>query len=88
MYWFWYITVIPYGGTYIIYYLCILEVLNPHFQESFHISKAMSALTQAAVYGAYFLMALPAGWIIRKWGYRRGVITTTANITKIFKSEK
>lgn len=40
-----------------------------------HISKAMSALTQAAVYGAYFLMALPAGWIIRKWGYRRGVIT-------------
>lgn len=53
----------------------ILEVLNPHFQESFHISKAMSALTQAAVYGAYFLMALPAGWIIRKLGYRRGVIT-------------
>ena len=53
----------------------ILEVLNPHFQESFHISKAMSALTQAAVYGAYFLMALPAGWIIRKWGYRRGMIT-------------
>ena len=53
----------------------ILEVLNPHFQESFHISKAMSALTQAAVYGAYFLMALPAGWIIRKWSYRRGVIT-------------
>ena len=53
----------------------ILEVLNPHFQESFHICKAMSALTQAAVYGAYFLMALPAGWIIRKWGYRRGVIT-------------
>ena len=53
----------------------ILEVLNPHFQESFHISKTMSALTQAAVYGAYFLMALHAGWIIRKWGYRRGVIT-------------
>ena len=25
----------------------ILEVLNPHFQESFHISKAMSALTHA-----------------------------------------
>ena len=53
----------------------ILEVLNPHFQESFHISKTMSALTQAAVYGAYFLMALPAGKIIQKWGYRRGVIT-------------
>ncbi len=53
----------------------ILEVLNPHFQESFHISKTMSAFTQAAVYGAYFLMALPAGWIVRRWGYRKGVIT-------------
>ncbi len=53
----------------------ILEVLNPHFQQSFHISKTMSALTQAAVYGAYFLMALPAGRIIKKWGYRSGVIT-------------
>lgn len=53
----------------------ILEVLNPHFQSQFQISKAMSALTQTAVYGAYFLMALPAGWIIRKWGYRRGVVT-------------
>lgn len=53
----------------------ILEVLNPHFQESFSISKTMSALTQASVYGAYFLMALPAGWIIQKWGYRIGVIT-------------
>ena len=53
----------------------ILEVLNPHFQESFHINKTMSALTQTAVYGAYFLMALPAGWIIRRWGYRRGVVT-------------
>lgn len=52
----------------------ILEVLNPHFQSQFQISKAMSALTQAAVYGAYFLMALPAGWIIRRWGYRRGVV--------------
>ena len=53
----------------------ILEVLNPHFQESFHISKTLSAFTQVAVYGAYFLMALPAGWIVRRWGYRRGVIT-------------
>ena len=53
----------------------ILEVLNPHFQESFQISKTMAAFVQAAVYGGYFLMALPAGMIIRKWGYKAGVIT-------------
>ena len=33
----------------------ILEVQNPHFQESFHISKAMSALTQAALVGIFVL---------------------------------
>lgn len=53
----------------------ILEVLNPHFQESFNISKTMAAFVQAAVYGGYFLMALPAGYIIKRWGYRAGVLT-------------
>lgn len=53
----------------------ILEVLNPHFQQSFNISKTMAACVQAAVYGGYFLMALPAGYIVRRWGYRRGVLT-------------
>ena len=53
----------------------ILDVLNKHFQESMHISKTMSAMVQMAVYGGYFLMALPAGNIIRKYGYRAGVLT-------------
>lgn len=53
----------------------ILDVLNKHFQESMHVSKAMSALVQAVVYGGYFLMALPAGSIIRRHGYRAGVLT-------------
>jgi len=52
-----------------------LEVLNPHFQHLFQISKAKAAFVQVAVYGGYFLMAIPAGLIIRKWGYRVGVIT-------------
>ncbi|MCQ2349964.1 MAG: sugar MFS transporter [Paludibacteraceae bacterium] len=52
----------------------ILDVLNKHFQTVLEISKAQSGLVQTMVYGGYFLMALPAGWIIRKWGYRRGII--------------
>ena len=52
----------------------ILDVLNKHFQEVLVISKARSALVQAAVYGGYFLMALPAGMIIRRRGYRFGVV--------------
>ncbi len=53
----------------------ILDVLNKHFQETMHVSKAASAFVQAVVYGGYFLMALPAGAIIRRFGYRAGVVT-------------
>lgn len=53
----------------------ILDVLNKHFQDVLQISKAGSALVQAMVYGGYFLMALPAGELIRRHGYRIGVIT-------------
>ncbi|WP_071146620.1 sugar MFS transporter [Bacteroides ihuae] len=52
----------------------ILDVLNKHFQEVLVISKARSALVQAVVYGGYFLMALPAGAFIKRYGYRKGVI--------------
>ncbi len=52
----------------------ILDILNKHFQDSLHISKTESALVQAVVYGAYFLMAIPAGEIIKRFGYRWGVL--------------
>lgn len=53
----------------------ILDVLNKHFQDALCISKTESALVQVMVYGGYFLMALPAGSLIRRWGYRTGVLT-------------
>lgn len=52
----------------------ILDVLNKHFQDVLVISKTKSAMVQAVVYGGYFLMALPAGMFIRRYGYRMGVI--------------
>lgn len=51
----------------------ILDILNKHFQEGFEITKTKSALIQCMLYGGYFIMALPAGKIIRKWGYKAGV---------------
>lgn len=53
----------------------ILDVLNKHFQESLSISITQSTLIQATTYLGYFLMALPAGIVITRWGYRRGVVT-------------
>lgn len=53
----------------------ILDVLNKHFQDMMEITRTRSALIQAVVYGGYFVMALPAGRIIRRFGYRTGVLT-------------
>ena len=53
----------------------ILDVLNKHFQETLHINKTQSAFIQMVLYGGYFLMALPAGRIISRFGYRAGVLS-------------
>ena len=52
----------------------ILDVLNKHFQELLDITKAHSAFIQAMMYMGYFVMAVPAGLFISRFGYRRGVV--------------
>ena len=52
----------------------ILDVLNKHFQDELHISITESALIQVTTYLGYFLMAIPAGLFISRYGYRRGVV--------------
>jgi FHS family L-fucose permease-like MFS transporter len=54
--------------------ISMLDVLNKHFQEVLNISRAKSGLIQLVVYGAYFIIALPAGSFIKKYGYKNGVI--------------
>lgn len=52
----------------------LLDVLNKHFQEALNITKSRSTLLQAAYFGAYFLVALPAGIFMNKYGYKKGII--------------
>ena len=52
----------------------LLDVLNKHFQEALNITTARSTLLQAAYFGAYFLVALPAGMFMNKFGYKKGII--------------
>lgn len=52
----------------------LLDVLNKHFQETLNITKSRSTLLQAAYFGAYFLVALPAGIFMNKYGYKKGII--------------
>jgi FHS family L-fucose permease-like MFS transporter len=52
----------------------MLDTLNKHFQEMLKMSKAQSGMIQFSVYTAYFGMALPAGYFMKRFGYKRGII--------------
>jgi FHS family L-fucose permease-like MFS transporter len=49
-------------------------ILIPHLKRSFSLSTTQSTLVDSAVFIAYFLMALPAGFIMKKFGYKIGII--------------
>jgi FHS family L-fucose permease-like MFS transporter len=50
------------------------DILIPHLKKALDLSDFQSSLIQTAFFGGYFLMALPAGWIMRRLGYRRGIL--------------
>lgn len=52
----------------------ILDVLNKHFQNTLDISITESSMIQVTTYMGYFLMAIPAGLFINRYGYRKGVV--------------
>jgi FHS family L-fucose permease-like MFS transporter len=52
----------------------LLDVLNKHFQDILGITKARSGWVQAALYGGYAVMAVPAGLIMSHFGYKKGII--------------
>jgi len=50
------------------------DILIRQFMKSFEISRLQAGLVQSAFYMGYFLLALPAGWIMRKAGYKAGFL--------------
>lgn len=50
-------------------------ILIPHLKKSFTLTTTQSTLVDSAVYIAYFLMALPAGYVMNRFGYKIGIIT-------------
>jgi FHS family L-fucose permease-like MFS transporter len=52
----------------------MIDILNKHFQDTLRINKEQSGLVQAANYLAYFLMAIPAGLMAKKFGYKGGIL--------------
>jgi FHS family L-fucose permease-like MFS transporter len=52
----------------------LLDVLDKHFQNTLHISKAQSGMVQFALYIGYLAMAGPAGGFMKRYGYKKGII--------------
>ncbi len=50
------------------------DVLIPHLKAVFELNYARAMLVQFTFFGAYFLMSLPAGWLVARLGYKNGIV--------------
>jgi FHS family L-fucose permease-like MFS transporter len=57
---------------------CLNDILIPHLKSTFQLSYAQVMLVQFTFFGAYFLMALPAGRLIAALGYKKGIVAGLA----------
>jgi FHS family L-fucose permease-like MFS transporter len=49
-------------------------ILIPHLRKALQLSNMQSTFVDTAVYLAYFLGAIPAGLVLKKFGYKKGII--------------
>jgi len=53
---------------------CLNDILIPHLKAVFELNYARAMLVQFTFFGTYFLMSLPAGRLVARLGYKRGII--------------
>ena len=51
------------------------SILIPHLKKACQLNNRQSTLIDTSVFFAYFIMAIPAGVLLKKWGYKAGIIT-------------
>ncbi|MHC8950081.1 L-fucose:H+ symporter permease [Sphingobacterium hungaricum] len=49
-------------------------ILIPHLRNAFSLTTLQASLVDSAVFIAYFLLAIPAGMIMKKYGYKAGIL--------------
>jgi FHS family L-fucose permease-like MFS transporter len=52
----------------------INPILIPHLKKACQLTDLQSSLIDTAVYMGYFVVALPAGWFMHKYGYKKGIL--------------
>jgi MFS transporter, FHS family, L-fucose permease len=50
------------------------DVLIPHLKKAFQLTDLQSSLIQTAFFGGYFVAAFPAGWLMQRIGYKKGIL--------------
>ena len=53
---------------------CLNDILIPHLKGVFDLSYSQSMLVQFCFFGAYFIVSLPSGAIVKKLGYQKGIV--------------
>lgn len=53
---------------------CLNDILIPHLKAVFELSYSQAMLVQFCFFGAYFLVSLPSGALVKKLGYQKGIV--------------
>lgn len=54
---------------------CLNDILIPHLKAVFDLNYTQSMLIQFCFFGAYFLVSIPAGKLVKRLGYQKGIVT-------------
>ena len=54
---------------------CLNDILIPHLKSVFSLNYTQAMLIQFCFFGAYFIVSLPAGKLVKKVGYKKGIVT-------------
>lgn len=54
---------------------CLNDILIPHLKAVFSLSYTEAMLIQFCFFGAYFLVSIPAGKLVKRLGYQKGIVT-------------
>ena len=50
------------------------SILIPHLKKACELNNRQSTLVDTAVFFAYFIMAIPAGIALKRWGYKKSIV--------------
>jgi FHS family L-fucose permease-like MFS transporter len=53
---------------------CLNDILIPHLKAVFELTYSQAMLIQFCFFGAYFLVSLPSGILVKRLGYQKGIV--------------